>query len=37
MSTPYSKGNRWYVMRDDGYEMEFVSYEEAWAYYNDNN
>lgn len=33
MSEPYNKGELWYVKLDDGYEIEFVSYEEAWEYY----
>lgn len=37
MSTPYLKGNRWYIKLNSGYEMEFVSYEEAWCYYKENN
>ena len=37
MSNPYRKGNRWYIKLDNGYEMEFVSYEEAWEYYDEYN
>lgn len=37
MSTPYSKGDKWYIRLDDGWEMEFVSYEEAWCYYDENS
>lgn len=36
MSKPYSKGNRWFIKLANGYEMEFVSYEEAWEYYEEN-
>lgn len=38
MSEPYRKGDRWYIKRrSDGYEMEFVSSEEAWEYYENNH
>ena len=37
MSTPYRKGNRWYIKLDNDYEMEFVSYEEAWEYYEEHS
>lgn len=36
MNEPYSKGDRWYVQTEDGYEIEFVSYEEAWEYYEEH-
>ena len=36
MSQPYRKGHRWYIELSDGYEMEFVSNEEAWEYYNEH-
>lgn len=34
MSRPYAKGGDWYVKLENGYEMRFVSYEEAWEYYD---
>lgn len=37
MSKPYRKGNWWYIKLDDDYEIKFVSYEEAWEYYNEHN
>lgn len=37
MSKPYCKGNEWYVKLSNGYEIKFVSYEEAWEYYDENN
>lgn len=37
MSNPYRKGNSWYIRLDNGYEMEFTSYEEAWEYYEERN
>lgn len=37
MSEPYRKGDRWYIKLANGYEMEFVSSEEAWAYYDENH
>ena len=37
MTEPYRKGNEWYIRLDNGYEMRFVSFEEAWEYYDDNN
>lgn len=33
MSKPYQKGDIWYIRLSNGYEMEFVSYKEAWEYY----
>ena len=36
MSKPYNKGDMWYIKLDDGYEMEFTSYEEAWEYYDNH-
>ena len=36
MSKPYNKGNKWYIKRNDGYEIEFPSYEEAWEYYDEH-
>ena len=35
MSKPYRKGNVWYIKLENGYEMEFVSFEEAWEYYSE--
>lgn len=35
MSKPYRKGNDWYIKLDNGYEIKFVSYEEAWEYYEE--
>lgn len=35
MSKPYLKGDRWYIKLDDGFEIEFASYEEAWKYYDE--
>ena len=37
MSQPYRKGNSWYIRLDNGYEMEFINYEEAWEYYEESN
>lgn len=37
MSEPYNKGDLWYIKLDTGYEIEFVSYEEAWEYYRENS
>ena len=36
MSKPYNKGSFWYIKLDNGYELEFVSYEEAWEYYENH-
>lgn len=36
MSKPYNKGSSWYIKLDNGYELEFVSYEEAWEYYENH-
>lgn len=33
MSEPYKKGDRWYIKLESGWEMECVSYGEAWEYY----
>lgn len=35
LSEPYNKGNDWYIKMADGWEMRFVSYEEAWEYYRE--
>ena len=32
MSKPYNKGERWYIKLANDWEMEFVSYEEAWEW-----
>lgn len=37
MSKPYRKGNTWFIKLDNGYEMQFVSYEEAWEWYDEHN
>ena len=37
MTRPYRKGNEWYVKLDNDYEIKFVSYEEAWEYYKEND
>ena len=37
MTRPYRKGNEWYVKLDSDYEIKFVSYEEAWEYYKEND
>lgn len=37
MTEPYRKGNDWYIKLNNNYEMRFVSFEEAWEYYEDNN
>lgn len=37
MSRPYCKGDKWYIKLNDGYEMEFASYEEAWEYHDEHN
>lgn len=36
MSKPYRKGDVWYIKLSNGYEMEFVSYKEAWEYYKEH-
>lgn len=36
MSKPYRKGEIWYVKLNDGYEMEFTTYNEAWEYYREH-
>ena len=36
MSKPYRKGDRWYIKLRDGYEIKFVSFEEAWEYYDEH-
>lgn len=36
MSKPYRKGDWWYI-KLNGYEIKFVSYEEAHEYYNEHN
>lgn len=33
MSKPYNKGDRWFIKLNNGWEMQFVSFEEAWEYY----
>lgn len=33
MSTPYNVGDRWFIELADGSEIEFVSSEDAWDYY----
>lgn len=35
MGKPYNKGSKWYVRTKSGYEIEFVSYEEAWEFYEE--
>lgn len=37
MTRPYRKGNEWYVKLNNDYEIKFVSYEEAWEYYKEND
>lgn len=37
MSRPYPKGDYWYIKFSNGYEMQFLTYSEAWDYYNSNN
>ena len=36
MSKPYRKGDWWYIKLKDGYEIKFVSFEEAWEYHNEH-
>ena len=36
LSKPYRKGCVWYIKLISGYEIEFVSYEEAWEFYNEH-
>lgn len=33
MTKPYNKGDRWFIRLDNGWEIEFVSFKEAWEYY----
>ena len=33
LSEPYNKGDRWFIKTANGWEIEFVSYEEAWEFY----
>lgn len=33
LSLPYSKGQYWYIKLSNGYEMQFVTYTEAWDFY----
>lgn len=41
MTKPYNKGDWWFIKLDDGWEIRFISFEEAWEYYeahqNDDN
>ena len=37
LSLPYSKGQYWYIKFSNGYEMQFVTYEEAWDFYKSQN